>query len=179
MIENLPIKLEIYIFITILFPDLVGYIRKVFPNFLTMSRCQWAFNCKLARQILLERQNSHDIDSRVDLINLMLATNKEVGKGDITAEQQERDNYDNEGFLKRDDSQVRKNRPTTLDEMMGQVVDFLSAGYETTSSALGFTAYELAVNPKVQEKLHQEIDKHLTQSQTMEIFRTCNTWNVS
>ena len=35
---------------------------------------------------------------------------------------------------------------------------FLIAGYETTSTALGFTAYDLAVNPRVQEKLQEEID---------------------
>ena len=36
----------------------------------------------------------------------------------------------------------------------------LTAGYETTSTTLGFAAYELAINPDVQRKLRQEIDEH-------------------
>ena len=42
--------------------------------------------------------------------------------------------------------------------MQAQMNIFLIAGYETTSTALGFTAYDLAVNPRVQEKLQEEID---------------------
>ena len=37
---------------------------------------------------------------------------------------------------------------------------FLLAGYETTSTALGFTAYMLALHPDAQAKLHEEIDEH-------------------
>ena len=36
----------------------------------------------------------------------------------------------------------------------------LVAGYETTSSALGFLAHEIARHPEVQEQLQQEIDQH-------------------
>ena len=36
----------------------------------------------------------------------------------------------------------------------------LIAGYETTSTALGFASYELALNPDVQKKLQAEIDEH-------------------
>lgn len=35
--------------------------------------------------------------------------------------------------------------------------DFLAAGLETTATVLTFASYELAVNPDVQEKLHNEI----------------------
>ena len=38
----------------------------------------------------------------------------------------------------------------------------LIAGYETTSTALGFASYELALNPDVQKKLQEEIDEHFT-----------------
>ena len=42
--------------------------------------------------------------------------------------------------------------------MQAQMAIFLVAGYETTSTALGFTAHDLAVNPLVQKKLQEEID---------------------
>ena len=156
IIESFPIKFKIFMFLIMLFPDFIEKIRTIFPRFLTVLRCQWAY--KMAREVILERQTSQDKDRRVDFINLMLTTNKEVGKGAIKAEQQEKDDYDRDGFLDTDVNQLRKNKPMILEEMMGQVVIFLNAGYETTSSALGFTAYELALNPSIQKKLQQEID---------------------
>ena len=44
--------------------------------------------------------------------------------------------------------------------MQAQSFIFLAAGYETTSTALGFLAYELSRHPDIQEKLQQEIDEH-------------------
>ena len=41
---------------------------------------------------------------------------------------------------------------------MGNAMIFFVAGYETTASTLQFMAYELAVNPEIQERLIQEID---------------------
>ena len=45
-------------------------------------------------------------------------------------------------------------------EMQAQSFILLTAGYETTSTALGFLAYELARHPDIQERLQQEIDEH-------------------
>ena len=44
--------------------------------------------------------------------------------------------------------------------MQAQSFIFLTAGYETTSTALGFLAYELSRHPDIQEKLQQEIDQN-------------------
>jgi len=38
-----------------------------------------------------------------------------------------------------------------------QCMLFLIAGYETTTTTLGFAAFQLAKNPSAQEKLRQEI----------------------
>ena len=46
----------------------------------------------------------------------------------------------------------------TEEEIMGNAMIFFVAGYETTASTLQFLAYELAVNPEIQERLIQEID---------------------
>ena len=45
----------------------------------------------------------------------------------------------------------------TDDEIMAQAMTFLLAGYDTTSNALSYTTYLLALNPSIQEKLYQEV----------------------
>ena len=50
--------------------------------------------------------------------------------------------------------------PLIFQEMKGQSVVFFLAGYETTSSALSLLVDVLARNPRVQEKLQEEIDEH-------------------
>lgn len=46
----------------------------------------------------------------------------------------------------------------TVDEVAAQVFVFVMAGFETTSSAMGFCLYELAKKPECQRKLQKEID---------------------
>jgi len=53
-------------------------------------------------------------------------------------------------------SQLKKS--LTDAEILAQAVLFLSAGYETTQSALTFVCYNLALNPDIQQKLINEID---------------------
>nr|XP_042123941.1 cytochrome P450 3A19-like [Peromyscus maniculatus bairdii] len=43
-------------------------------------------------------------------------------------------------------------------EILAQSITFIFAGYDTTSTALSFIAYLLAIHPNVQKKLQQEID---------------------
>lgn len=47
----------------------------------------------------------------------------------------------------------------TDDEILAQAMIFIFAGYETSSSTLGFTAYLLAMHPHIQKTLQQEIDE--------------------
>ena len=42
-------------------------------------------------------------------------------------------------------------------QMIGTAIGFLLGGYETTSSALSFASYLLALNPAIQDKLANEI----------------------
>ncbi|XP_033218818.1 cytochrome P450 9e2-like [Belonocnema kinseyi] len=50
------------------------------------------------------------------------------------------------------------NRKLSLQEIAANVVLFFFGGLDTVSTVVCFIAYEIAVNPKVQEKLHEEID---------------------
>ena len=51
------------------------------------------------------------------------------------------------------------------DEIVGQCIELLFAGYETTGNNLGFMAYLLANNPDKQEKLHQAIDEYYQENE--------------
>ena len=57
------------------------------------------------------------------------------------------------------DSEGRKVSKLTDAEIVSQSMTFILAGYETTSNALAYTTYCLAVNPDKQEKLLEEIDQ--------------------
>ena len=45
----------------------------------------------------------------------------------------------------------------TTDEVLAQSLLFFLAGYDTTANGLSFLMYNLALNPDIQEKLHEEI----------------------
>ncbi|KAJ8922556.1 hypothetical protein NQ315_007586 [Exocentrus adspersus] len=49
----------------------------------------------------------------------------------------------------------------TMDEIAAQALIFFIAGFETSSTTMHCAAYELAVNPDVQERLRQEINQVL------------------
>lgn len=47
----------------------------------------------------------------------------------------------------------------TDDDITAQAMLFFFGGFESISNLLSFTTYAIAVNPDVQEKLHDEIDR--------------------
>ena len=61
-------------------------------------------------------------------------------------------------LMLRAEDPATQNRTLTDSEIAAQCIVFLLAGYETTSTTLGLTCYELASNPEIQEKLQREID---------------------
>ena len=85
---------------------------------------------KVASDIISERRQN-GITGREDLLHLMLTANEDMTE---------------EGFSK-----------LTDEEIVGQCVIFLFAGYETSSNTLAFITYYLATHQDVQDKLREEI----------------------
>ena len=61
-------------------------------------------------------------------------------------------------LLAAQDPTLPDSKKMTVDEVLAQSVIFLIAGYETSSTTLGFVCYSLATNADIQEKLQKEID---------------------
>ncbi|XP_059104984.1 cytochrome P450 3A41-like [Peromyscus eremicus] len=53
---------------------------------------------------------------------------------------------------------MESHKPLSDLEILAQSITFIFAGYETTSTALSFIMYLLAIHPNVQKKLQNEID---------------------
>ncbi|EZA52471.1 Cytochrome P450 9e2 [Ooceraea biroi] len=51
----------------------------------------------------------------------------------------------------------------TLDDIVSQAFIFFLAGFDTASTLMCFVAYELAVNPDIQARLRDEVDRHLAE----------------
>lgn len=88
-----------------------------------------------------------DSSSRKDLLQLMLNAHHDT---DVN-EDQEAQSYEK-------GADKWKQRGLTMDEVLGHSILFMLVGYDTTSNALTFTAYNLATHPECQEKLIDEID---------------------
>ncbi|CAL1292426.1 unnamed protein product, partial [Larinioides sclopetarius] len=52
----------------------------------------------------------------------------------------------------------------SADELVAQSVIFFTAGYDTTSSTLSCATYQLALNLDIQDKLREEIDRVLQET---------------
>lgn len=64
-----------------------------------------------------------------------------------------------ETVIKADESQ----KSLSENEMAAQTFVFFAAGFETSSTTLTFCMYELAKNPEIQKRVHDEIDRVLAE----------------
>ena len=166
-----PFYFKLFVPIVLLFPKLAPLIRLL--NWDTSMDLQVWFYATAAA-IIESRQNQKS--ERKDFIQLMLDARESQGqlenlsalevslKEDSTVSEC----TTSEESTKEKKTEVisgKKGKGMTLSEMQAQCMAFLLAGYETTSTALSFTAYELALHPDIQQKLQQEIDEHLPEEQ--------------
>ena len=56
------------------------------------------------------------------------------------------------------------------EDIQAQTLVFLLAGYETSSTTLGFLCYHLALNTHVQDKLRDEIDRMWSEDEVGHIW---------
>ena len=116
-------------------PWIVGILRR-FPlgiyllRLLAVVRGRSGYFDKVASDIIQKRRQS-GITGRQDLLDLMLTAHEDKTE---------------EGISK-----------LTDEEIVGQSVIFLFAGYETSSNTLAYITYYLTVNQDVQDKLREEI----------------------
>ena len=95
-----------------------------------------AFVRSTIKYVMQERERSGM--KRNDLIDILVLLKKEIEKGNMNEE-------------------IAKNP----DALIAQAAVFLTAGFETSSSTMTFTLYELAKRPDLQERLRQEINEAL------------------
>ncbi|XP_013135366.1 PREDICTED: cytochrome P450 9e2-like [Papilio polytes] len=127
-------------------------ISKVFRITLFSEETRFFF-----RDLVLNTINDRETKQiiRPDMIHLLM----EAKKGNLRHEDRSGQDTD-AGFATVEESAVgRKNidRVWTDNDLVAQVILFFIAGFDTVSTAMSFALHELAANPEVQERLHQEI----------------------
>ena len=99
--------------------------------------------CEVALSLIHTRRESPNKQSYKDLLQLMI---------DATAEDK------------------GEQRRLTNEEIFSQCFVFIAAGYETTANALTYTAYLLALNPDIQEKLIGQIMEYFAAHPDVSVY---------
>ncbi|XP_067679999.1 cytochrome P450 3A6-like [Haliotis asinina] len=138
--------------ITLLFPFTKSIFEKIDFQILDFDKDKAKFR-EVVKQVIEDRKNNPN-PRYGDMLQAMLDTSKEGTERDSDDDSDD----DTETIL---DFKYYKKRGLTNYEIFCNSHIFLLAGYETTSRALTFTAYNLATHPEIQEKLYQSIIKQL------------------
>jgi cytochrome P450 family 9 len=143
-----------------LFPKLTAFLK---VRILDQKVCD--FFKETILDVMDEREKRGIV--RHDLINTLI----EARKGQLSHSQEDEKT---EEFATVEESKFGKskiNRVWSDTDLAAQAFIFLLAGFDTVTTAMSFAAYELAVNPDVQEKLIQEIDNLKNEEITYEKIR--------
>lgn len=89
----------------------------------------------------------------------------EAREGSLKTDDSELENFEKDAQLKEDGSKERDVAELLDDDgIVANAVLFILAGFDTTQSLLLYIPYALALNTEVQEKLREEIDSVLEES---------------
>ncbi len=80
------------------------------------------------------------------------------------------------------DAKTEDQQRLTNDQIVTHSVTFLLAGYETTSTALAYISYLLALHPDIQNTLQQHIDNYYRDNPVSTIVTTtvcCHSYHPS
>ncbi|XP_006889807.1 PREDICTED: cytochrome P450 3A9-like [Elephantulus edwardii] len=124
------------IFFAAIFPFLKPLMERM--NVTIFPRKELNFFASVTKRLKEQRQESGCRD-RVDFLQLMIDSQAEVGSEHSEASQ--------------------SLRALTDEEISAQAITFIFAGYETSSLALSYVAYNLATHPETQARLQEEIDR--------------------
>ena len=114
------------------------------------------FLCEVVSKALRVRRESGE--RRNDMIDLMLDCIKEGEREGGGGENENDDHVDQiESDMKL--QHVRRHAKISEEEIIATAMVFLVAGYDTTGMTLSFLAYQMSINPELQERLHQEVDQ--------------------
>uniref|UniRef100_A0AAT9UU66 Cytochrome P450 6AED1 n=1 Tax=Maconellicoccus hirsutus TaxID=177089 RepID=A0AAT9UU66_MACHI len=137
-----------------LFPHLPSILVKIF-KLTYLNKIVESFFIKMLRETIEQREKSSV--SRKDLLELLIALKNETS--DIYP------NKDVEQFLSQiNDNNVKNETGLTMDLIIAQCYLFFAAGFETSSSSLGYVMLELALNKNVQNTARNEIIKVLSEN---------------
>ncbi|KAL3273876.1 hypothetical protein HHI36_015302 [Cryptolaemus montrouzieri] len=106
----------------------------------------------------LDYRKKNNIE-RPDMINLLMHAKKGSLMQDESKKVEERSFAAVEEHLESKHPQEMK-AELSLEDITSQALIFFVAGFDTVSTAMCFMAYELALNPDIQQRLIMELDEH-------------------
>nr|XP_022319165.1 cytochrome P450 3A29-like [Crassostrea virginica] len=143
--ELITFNFRIILIILLFFPRLDNILDYFNASPLNNRRIFGFFSSAVQQAIAM--RDHQDKASRQDMLQLMLNAHNDTDKNEIEEEHK----FEN-------DPQKWKKRGLTIEEVTGNSILFLIAGFDTTASTMTFLSYSLATNPDCQERLLEEID---------------------
>ncbi|CAD5111583.1 DgyrCDS885 [Dimorphilus gyrociliatus] len=132
--------------LALIVPEVKGICRFIFHNSKRPNEdLMKAFNSNIVeqrRKLIAKGESNHF----TDMVQLLIDAEQPLNDKDLLLEDEKK------GFGK-------SSKVLSSMEVVNQLVLFLLAGYETSSTTMAYAFYLLALNPKVQAKLQEEVDK--------------------